>query len=76
MLGIFNLFRIFSIRRNKEACINCKACDRNCPMNIPVSTGKRIWNHQCIVCMKCTSEEFCPVDNTVALSTDKLGGKK
>lgn len=75
-LGIFNLFRIFSITRNKVTCIDCKACDRNCPMNIPVSTSKRIWNHQCIVCMKCTSEESCPVNNTVNLSFGKSGGVK
>jgi len=38
VLGIFNLFRIIPLRRNETTCIDCKACDRVCPMNLPVST--------------------------------------
>jgi polyferredoxin len=68
VLGIFNLFRLFKIRRNSTACINCKACDKACPINISVSTGAAVLNHQCISCMKCTSENTCPVAGTVELS--------
>jgi len=66
-LGLFNLLRIFKIRRNPETCIDCKACDRSCPMNIPVSTSGVVRDHQCITCMKCTSEQSCPVNHTVEL---------
>ncbi len=72
MLGVFNLFRIFKVRRNVSTCIDCKACDRSCPMNIPVSTGGAVQHHQCITCLKCTSEQVCPVANTVELTTIKL----
>jgi polyferredoxin len=72
LLGIFNLFRIFKIRRNPSTCIDCKACDRTCPMNIPVSTGGAVRHHQCIACLKCTSEQACPVDKTVELTTIRL----
>ena len=75
LLGVFNLFRIFGIRRNSATCINCKACDRSCPMNIPVSTSGRVRNHQCISCLKCTSEAACPVADTVELSVGKMGGE-
>jgi ferredoxin len=67
VLGLFNFIRMFRIKRNPETCIDCKACDRNCPMNIQVSTGRTVWHHQCITCMKCTSEQSCPVDRTVEL---------
>ena len=67
LIGVFNLFRVFKIRRNAETCIDCKSCDRACPMNIEVSTGKAIRDHQCITCMQCTSEAACPVANTVEL---------
>lgn len=73
LLGIFNFFRIFKIKRNPKTCINCKACDRSCPMNITVSSSKAVYNHQCISCLKCTSESACPVENTVTL---KVGGGK
>jgi polyferredoxin len=71
VLGIFNLFRIFKIRRNINTCINCKACDRACPMNIEVSNGKTVRNHQCISCLKCTSEYSCPVSDTVEMKAGK-----
>ncbi|NLI92028.1 MAG: 4Fe-4S binding protein [Peptococcaceae bacterium] len=69
VLGIFNLFRIFKIRRSPSTCINCKKCDKSCPMNITVSSGEKVINHQCISCMKCTSEISCPVAGTVEFST-------
>jgi len=72
VLGVFNLFRIFKIRRNTYTCINCKACDRSCPMNVPMSTSGAVRNHQCISCLKCTSEQVCPVDKTVELTTIRL----
>jgi len=72
LVGVFNLFRIFKIRRDPDTCIDCKACDKSCPMNIRVSTSRVVRNHQCISCLKCTSEQHCPVDNTVNMSTGKI----
>jgi len=64
-LGIFNLFRIFSIRRKESTCKLCRVCDTRCPMNIDVSRAGKVRNHQCISCLECTSEGICPVDGTV-----------
>ena len=71
VLGIFNLFRIFQVKRSADTCIDCKACDRACPMNITVSSGTAVRNHQCITCLKCTSEQSCPVEKTVELRVGK-----
>lgn len=68
LLGIFNLFRIFGIRRNAPTCISCKACNRACPMNIDVMAGKAVKDHQCITCFECTSEAACPVPATVEMT--------
>jgi polyferredoxin len=72
VLGFFNLFRIFKIRRKPATCIDCKACDKSCPMNIPVSSSGAVRHHQCITCLKCTSEQACPVQSTVELTTTKF----
>ncbi|OHD80475.1 MAG: ferredoxin [Spirochaetes bacterium RIFOXYC1_FULL_54_7] len=65
VLGLSNISRIFGIKRETSSCIDCEACDRICPMNIEVSTRKRILDHQCISCGECTSDRFCPVAKTV-----------
>jgi polyferredoxin len=66
--GVFNLFRVFGIRRAPATCTSCGACSRACPMNIDVATKPgRVRDHQCISCMECTSENACPVTRTVVL---------
>jgi len=69
VLGIFNLFRVFSIRRNPGTCKLDMACNRVCPMNIPVASMTVVRDHQCISCLKCTSENVCPVAGTVDFAT-------
>jgi len=68
LLGIFNLFRIVKLKRNENICINCKVCDRACPMNIDISTSKVISDHQCISCLLCTDEIACPVSDSLNFS--------
>lgn len=69
--GIFNLFRVFKIRRKEATCISCNACSKACPMNIEVSKAGIVHDPQCISCMKCTSEAACPVKETVDFSSAK-----
>ena len=76
VLGLFNFIRIIPLRRNVSTCISCSACDKSCPMNIPVSKKKKIIDHQCISCFECTSDEgACPVSATMEFNTKKLEGK-
>lgn len=72
--SIFNLFRIFGIRRQAATCIDCKACDRACPMDIRVSTSGIVRDHQCVSCLRCASEDACPVDRTVELGAGGVSG--
>jgi polyferredoxin len=73
VLGLTNLFRVFSIRRAESTCKADGACSIMCPMNIPVDTKKVVRDHQCISCLECTSEAVCPVARTVMLAS---GGVK
>lgn len=76
VLGLFNLFRLFGIKRNPSTCIHCKACDRACPMNIQVSTAGTVRDHQCISCLECSSETACPVPATVELAAGPIHIRK
>ncbi len=71
-LGLFNLLRIFGIRRKASTCIACHACTRACPMNIEVEGATLVRDHQCISCLMCTSEAACPVPGTVELAAGRL----
>lgn len=75
LLGLFNLIRIFPIRRKADTCIHCGKCDRACPMQIEVSKADAVRDHQCISCHACLSGAACPVADTVVISSGK-GGKK
>lgn len=72
VLGLSNLVRIFSIRRNESLCKMDGACERYCPMNIKVTAVKNVRNPQCISCLECTSEAVCPIAATVEF---RAGGK-
>lgn len=75
VLGVTNLFRIFKIRRTASSCISCGLCSSACPMGIEVSSKDIVTDHQCISCLKCTSESVCPISETVDLSMKTGQGK-
>ena len=57
-LGMFSKLSTFGIRRDATACTDCKACDKACPMNIPVSTADKVTASECISCNECVN--VCP----------------
>ncbi len=67
LLGFTNKFRIFNLYRDKNTCISCDICSKSCPMNIDVANSKRVSQLQCISCFECTSENICPVPETVEI---------
>lgn len=71
--GIFNKFSFFNIKRNANTCINCKKCDKACPMNIQVSAKEKISSAACIRCGKCI--EACPVNDKDTLRFKSFGNK-
>ncbi len=74
ILGIFNKFRIFKIRRNPKTCISCHKCDQACPMNIDICKTDKVTSLQCISCFECTSELQCPISDSLKMQTsDKFG---
>lgn len=54
------------LRRNRETCTDCGACDDACPHAIPVSKYEEVTSHDCTNCMECA--EACPEKGTLELS--------
>jgi len=72
VLGLTNLFRVFSIKRVESTCKADGACSIMCPMNIEVDSVTNVRDHQCISCLECTSEAICPVAKTVIFTTGSV----
>ena len=49
--GWFNRFSLVQIRWEQEACTNCKACQKACPVDLP--PVKISVSTECIKCGKC-----------------------
>ncbi|MBR1841063.1 MAG: 4Fe-4S binding protein [Alphaproteobacteria bacterium] len=58
MEGILSIVRPISIKRDNNACIHCRLCDKICPMNVRVEHTDFVRHPNCINCMKCI--DICP----------------
>jgi uncharacterized protein with FMN-binding domain/ferredoxin len=72
--GLISSLRPVSIKRNESTCVDCKKCDKACPMNIEVSSKENLKSLQCINCFQCISA--CPVDNTLTFGNIGLNKMK
>ena len=56
-------FSPLKLERTVATCIDCKLCDKACPMNIIVSESTRVKSAECIDCGLCVAA--CPVKDTL-----------
>jgi polyferredoxin len=66
-LGLISRFSLFKIHRDAETCIDCKLCDRACPVNVEVSTAEVVTSPECIDCGECVTA--CPVRDALQVRT-------
>ena len=71
-LGIFNKFKVFRVVRDKGSCVNCKRCDKKCPMGIEVQTNQALRDVRCISCLDCVDKKVCPKANTIYFTSKDL----
>ncbi len=65
-LGFLALMGTTSIRRDAEACVGCRACERACPSHLPISRKRVIRSTQCIGCARCVGA--CTRHKAVAMT--------
>lgn len=58
LLGLLSKISPNKIYINKENCVSCGMCERNCPSSCINSKEKTVDNETCIKCLKCV--EICP----------------
>jgi len=66
LLAIMAKFSPAKVRRNKETCIDCKKCDKACPVGINVSSKEKVTSTACMACFSCV--EACPKEDTLKMS--------
>ena len=62
-LGVINRFSPYRLHVNQETCIHCMACDRKCPVGIPIASVEVVNKTECLSCGECVP--VCPVPNTI-----------
>lgn len=63
--GIFGMSRLVMLARDKETCINCGLCTKNCQMGLEVANKKRVNEPHCISCGDCL--QACPKEGALKL---------
>ncbi|MGC6174568.1 4Fe-4S binding protein [Lacrimispora sp. 38-1] len=69
--GIVRKISPTRIERNADLCINCKKCNKVCPVNIEVEKSEKINSAECINCNECVL--VCPKEGALEIRT---AGKK
>lgn len=55
LLGAASWLSPLSVRRDPDACQDCRACTRACPAEIPVHARLRVLSPDCTGCMSCVA---------------------
>jgi polyferredoxin len=66
LLGLGALFSPVQVKRRASLCIDCKRCDKICPVSIKVSLNATIRHPECMGCMECV--EVCPQKNCLTVA--------
>ncbi len=70
--ALFNRFSFYQMRLDGSKCVDCKQCERACPMDVEVT--KNINSPECIRCGKCRS--ICPTGAISSGFTCRAAGER
>lgn len=65
MVGLLGIFSPMKITRNKESCISCGRCAKNCPSLLPVDRLESPISPECTGCFSCV--DSCPKKDALAM---------
>ena len=67
LLGLASAASPLRVVRDARTCIDCRACTRSCPVEIPVHRKDAVRTPECTGCLSCVAA--CPVPDCLAVST-------
>lgn len=73
LLGLASWFSPLFVRRNKVACVDCRACTKACPAEIRVHAKAMVLTPECTGCLSCVSA--CPVEGCLTVTKGAVPGK-
>jgi len=65
--GILSKISPSKITRNKDKCVNCNLCSKNCPVNIDVAHLDKVTSAECLGCQSCVLS--CPKKDALEYKT-------
>jgi polyferredoxin len=66
LLGLLSMLSPFKVKRNVQACTNCRACSRSCPSLIDVQRKVQVRSPECTGCLTCVNR--CPEPGALAIA--------
>ena len=66
LLGLASWASPQRVLRDADACTDCKACTRACPVEINVHKKRSLWTPECTGCMSCVAA--CPVKDCLTVT--------
>jgi polyferredoxin len=66
LLGLVSWISPQRVVRDAQACTDCKACTRACPVEITVHKKTSVWTPECTGCMSCVTS--CPVEDCLTVT--------
>ena len=66
LLGLVSWASPQRVVRDADACTDCKACTRACPVEIAVHRKSSVWTPECTGCMSCVAA--CPVKDCLTVT--------
>ena len=66
LLGLASLPSPLHVRRDPAVCNDCGACNRACPVEIPVARRLRVLSPECTGCLSCVAA--CPVKDALGVT--------
>ncbi len=66
LVGLVSWMSPQRVVRDGATCIDCRACTRTCPVEIPVHRKTSVWTPECTGCMTCVAS--CPVEDCLTVT--------